>query len=787
MGGLLVLKHVSFPDNIHYEFAMQFLEKTNAAQLGVIPQASVLEIEVRNPTVGRLLQRIGTRRTVIFPYIGAKNHSWIITGETRHQLDHTLTQVNRFIVPAYAEYATSTHMPQLQPFKGDGNRLQQLGADLYPVGYYSWRSPVKHFDTILRHLDIWMKLEEECPSFPIELHPTYRSLRDIFDASFAAANWQEAEKSLQEMRRLHLITAENVAFLQVQLLAQQQRWDDIWKRSDIRYLTRMRTPRNIRSALLTAFHHSVLLPLEQQGQWEKAFQTFSHMRPTLGLLLTGRFGLAQSPVLQVYAYQAALERDTNTFTELSSSNTTKEVQECISQLAQLVDMGTIAENNSSSATCEANDSSPIDNARLALVNLDYDAAIHFTREIPQPTERALLFIQIAFQNGDIPLAEEALLSYWDLSLDKQVQLEAQYPFLQRWLKYLEEVTHNSQASILLSNTSAPPIIQDWLKWFDVAKEEPDNPELTTSLERLAVSIDERFWNLDKVQLLNDRLLSFIIEPQQTYRPYMKVVLQKLVDLFLSNEAFPRHEEVYQELYETLYTGFLEQETVNITVGYTLLRLAEALLGCRPKNRDHICNHFINWCKTPIPALEHWALEVCDLLAEYGLLPGLLTTWYREWITCLLDLPGSRERVTLETWLIFGRWIQPGNDLLNRLEQALAIAASNDNENPIANLPDGYRIGIFSLRQSSTERAKQMLLARNKGLDIRICLEKDLNAQAKAIAQNSDLVVIVTTCMSHALTYGIGPYLKKEPVYPPSSGSTSLVRTIEGYVQQYRRA
>lgn len=119
-------------------------------------------------------------------------------------------------------------------------------------------------------------------------------------------------------------------------------------------------------------------------------------------------------------------------------------------------------------------------------------------------------------------------------------------------------------------------------------------------------------------------------------------------------------------------------------------------------------------------------------------------------------------------------------------QAVTVVTKKDIDNPVANLPDGYRISIFSLRESSTARAKQLLLERNKNLDIRISLEKDLNAQAKALAQNSDLVVIITTCISHALTYSIGPYLKKDPVYPLSSGSTSIIRAVEEHLRKMER-
>ncbi len=40
-----------------------------------------------------------------------------------------------------------------------------------------------------------------------------------------------------------------------------------------------------------------------------------------------------------------------------------------------------------------------------------------------------------------------------------------------------------------------------------------------------------------------------------------------------------------------------------------------------------------------------------------------------------------------------------------------------------------------------------------------------------------MVVIVTGCVKHALTYGIGPYLR-DPIYPASVGSTSILRAIE---------
>jgi len=774
---------VSFPESTHYDFAMQFLQRAKTNLFGIKPRAHHLEIETNNLVIGQVLQRISETRPVVFPYLGNKFHTWIITGKTRRELDRTLNRVSRFVVPTYAEFATSTRLPQLKAFKKDGNTLEQLGVALYPVGYYIWHSRVEYFDIILRHLDMWMSLEEESPSFQVEPHPTYRSLHNVFDAVLAAGNWQEAEQCLREMQQSQLITADNLAFLQVHLMAQQQRWLDIWRRPDFANLARMRMPRAVRAALLTAFHYSVILPLEQQEQWAEALDAFKQTRSELGLLLTGRFGLTQTPVIQVYAYQAALERDRDSLAQLSSVSTTQAARVCIEQLRQIMGVTTLDIPAIASSTSIG--ISPLRQARMALADLDYDSAVRFANEVTQPVEKAILLMQVAFHSSDIPVAEEALLSYWELPSEERSRLEGLYSFLRPYLMYLLEITnYKSPGSIALA--APPPSIQNWLDWFDLAEADPDNPELMASLDRLAVGTDDRYWNQEKIKILSDKLLGFIVGPRTSSRPYAKIAIQRLVDFFLQDADFPREEDAYGDLYETLYVSLLEKEAINQTTGFALLRLAEAILSRSPMQRDRLYENLIEWCKTPIPALENWVLEAFDLLAEYGLAPGLLATWYRDWVSHLLNLPSSRERANLETWLIFGQWIQPGPDLLNQLMRALAVVTERDIDNPVANLPDGYRISIFSLRESSTARAKQLLLERNKNLDIRICLEKDLNAQAKALAQNSDLVVIVTSCISHALTYSIGPYLKKNPVYPPSSGSTSIIRAVEEHLRKTQR-
>jgi hypothetical protein len=228
---------------------------------------------------------------------------------------------------------------------------------------------------------------------------------------------------------------------------------------------------------------------------------------------------------------------------------------------------------------------------------------------------------------------------------------------------------------------------------------------------------------------------------------------------------------------------LEQKEINLSNGLILLQLVDALLRHNPARSMELFPHIAEWLRTPIAALESVALDALELFAEYGITSTLLATWYRTWVSHLLTLPTHRDTLCLTCWLLFGTWIQPGDDLLRDLERALETATAQAPEDPVSKLPVDYRIAIFSFDAAGAKRASDLLLMRNAHLKIDICTEKDLNELAKALARNANLVVIVTTCISHALTYGISPYLATSPVYPMSRGSTSIVRAIEDHLRK----
>jgi len=750
-----------FTNQLQYDFAVQFLNQLQRCAFKVQLEPAQRSAEVENPIVADLLARVDTsdlscpQGATVLLYSTPKRDYWMIVGKSQRDLSQTLSRVSKFVIPSYAEF--SGGFPQLQRFEPSKNRLHQLGSQLYPNGYYKWQSPVEYRQTILERLKLWLVLCAKQWPLPSKEKYSYRDLYALFESALAGANWPEAEEVLRQMRQLHLSTAENLKFLRIQLWAQQQQWQTIWQDDDFELLVRLRKiPRGVRAAMLTAFHHTQLLALEQEKAWEKARAVFRESRGRLGTLLTARLGITQAPVVRVFAYQALFEGDRIGVSQLLALDVDSETAHCLEALENLLPPLPPPPEPAIS---------PLEQAHNALHQHAYDVAIRFANQIERPQEKTLLLIEVAFHSHDLNTATKALSLYDSLSAAEQSALHQKQWRVDRYLESLKQ-------------TTASATINPWLKWFEEVEADANESQLSAAAERLERQTDEWSWSAEDVERLYEKLLNLVTDEPLMARPYAKRVLQHLTAHFINDNQFPREDESYNDLYDLLLETLLAEKKVNETNSGMVLRLTEAILRHSPDKCDDFRQALQTWFEKPIPALENHVLEAFELLAEYGLEGWQLGNWYRTWLLHLLNLPTARSRVALEVWLDFGKWNQTGEKLLNKLERQLAALLEQESQTPIATLPAGYRIGIFTLRASSAERAKQLLLKRNPELDIRISLEKAMNSQVKSIAQNSDMAVVVTTCISHAITYGITPYLQNDPVYPASSGSTSIIRAIE---------
>jgi hypothetical protein len=728
-------------------------------------------ITVSHGTLGRLLERIQSRQAVLLPHLDrAKGEAtWMLTAPTLYQLAQARVHIQHLLVPAYAVFHK-----KVPTFQGR-NDLQRMGALLYPYGYYLLRSRLEYSAHIFRLLDLWMQLEEERPA-PREVleQPTYGALYERFQLTLAAAQWDEAELFRREMQRRNLTSAENLHFLEIEWLARQQRWHDIWRSDDFVALARAPLPRAVRAALLSAFHRVQLFPQEQQGNWQGALETFARHVPRLGLLLTSRLGLSHGPVVQVFAYRAARDHDRAELQELRAASHDPAAHACIEQLLHLcIDRPPVP--------TQAEPASALHLARAALEEENYDLAVHYAQQVEETETRLVLLLRLAFYTCDKSLAEDTLLAYWDLPDARQADILQRYRFLPSLYADLLEMVSPEQSEQDTRDAHRGSI-KTWIAWFQRLFKQPDDPELLPALTNLAQTSDDRFWQPERVSELNDLFLELVVNDRLVVLPCVREACRKLIPFFLNDPAFPSADRIYQDLYDAFYTALLaRQAREELSSAFLLLRLADALLGAAPGKCETLLTNLRQWSAAPMARTELWALEAFELLMDSGLVPEQLAPWGREWLVWLLTYA---EHAQWSAWLLLSRMIQPGEDLVRQLEHRLKSSA----EQFAADVPGmssaGYQIGIYSLRTGAALRAQDLLLTRYPHIEVRICSDEVLTDRAQTLARGADLVVLVTTAMKHALSAGIGPLLDAQKVvYPQSSGSSSILRAVEEYARK----
>ena len=131
---------------------------------------------------------------------------------------------------------------------------------------------------------------------------------------------------------------------------------------------------------------------------------------------------------------------------------------------------------------------------------------------------------------------------------------------------------------------------------------------------------------------------------------------------------------------------------------------------------------------------------------------------------------------LSVWVSFAHWMQT-DDLATRLGERIAELRGQDVD-PLTILPEKTQIAIFTFDAVAAKRTEKLMLERNAGLDVRICTEKSNNKQVESLARRSDYVILVTTCISHAIWYAVEPLATNRLVLPRSRGASSILQALE---------
>lgn len=747
-----------------------FLSHLFAGANGQVWQVSVRQGEVEcldsDPLLAAMIERGSEGKSFIVPFWSkaAGTDRWMLTGEDRFALERAAIRVGRALVPSFATFPASDRVASLNPFRPGENHIQTAGAVLFPHGYYVFISPVNRRHQVRERLLRWIALEDEQPAPRDETPPTYAHLVQRFEAATAASQWGDADTVLQALEQFNLCTADNFRFLQMILLARQGRWSEIWLADDRPRVCALRMPRAVRAAMLQSFHATILASTEREEGARAALARYQSERDSARELLTGRFGLTLPPVLMTFGYEAAHVRDRQMLEEL---------QEHADEPARLL-LQALAELLPVTGGTQGTSTDAVNRVRVALELDDLDAALVAADDILDAVQRLVARVEVAARSADAPLCVEVLGEWQRADTAVTGGLLVAYPSLPSQIHLVAQTAGQRVSPV--AKPSRWHSVRTWLDWFEQAAGSPIDADAHAALDQVEGSFELAFSDAWAAALA-DAILTVGTDDVRRQRPVVREAARRLAQEVVAETAFPRDGFGACELYEAVVTQLLETGEHNDDQSLLLLGLIEAILDRQPTRVQVFAQSLCDWFSQPAPALEHRALDAFELATDFGVAPYVLTATVRAWVADLLLRPISWNTIHMALWQQLVAWTRAGEDLEHQLDRRLAEERAGGDIDPIAQLPAGFHIGIFTLRPASAEHARAQLLERNSSLRVSICDAKVLTEEAKDLARSASMPVVVTRSVTHALTDGIRPFLAHDPVYPPASGVSGIVVAV----------
>lgn len=717
-----------------------------------------------------MIERLYDDKPAVLPFKnGSKGLFWFLFTHQDSLLKKHASEINEFLFPYYA-------IPV-----GDGKKqyfnsqkeMAKLGSELFPDGYFGYKSNLQNEKTIWNMLSLWRRLDERRPEISYdELEVNAFTLRSRFHQAIALQNWEEAKENLIELQQGRYLNDENYKFLTIRWLSAQGKWKRIWESDDFELLAGLgNLPNQVHIALLRAFYQMILSKTDIVEQFDRTMEVFEKYRGRLKTLLRSQLGLDEDLALRVFAYESAYkgqEEKLKRYLEKTENSLTRDIIEFLLEYVKT--------KREVEQSLDFPNLSNFELAQQRFSNQEYEDAFILLVECELSVEKVRLLAGIAMMQETEETCSTALEHYNNLSEHEQLQLK-QEPQSKGWIVYLLNRQKGNNEPIITKVPNVKAKKLNWNYWFNSFLEGNDFDCLEEDLTIMDVQQGNIVWSISSLSKLSDIIATIGIESlSSSQKTLLQTALPMFITELLQDERFPNEKatELYEYTKEILCIHGKRNEN---NTGF-LLRLTEGLLLLDITNVNMYWNQVESWFNMiPTNKISSYVLESLELFKEYGHTDESLRQVWTNWCGALLDRMDTP--TVINSWLELGRMISADSLIINTLTEKLS---SNKVKDPLDAL-QSMRITIYSLREKPAYRAAKRITLRNSNLKVRICTDSKLTTEAKSYARNSDLVILVTTCMSHALTYGILPFIEDNLVYARSSGETGIIEALEKYARK----
>lgn len=315
----------------------------------------------------------------------------------------------------------------------------------------------------------------------------------------------------------------------------------------------------------------------------------------------------------------------------------------------------------------------------------------------------------------------------------------------------------------------------WCDWL----ERISDPEYTRAFEVARKGVFE--WPVEEVgdPVIATTLAEALADgiDDDVSRARLTQALPLIVTWLQRDEAFPRVS--LRPVYETVLTLFAMGEARDRGIMASATIVGEALLAIGNSVPDY--QKLLNSLSTLVSegtgtSNLYLVLELIEALLRHPCPDPLAREAF--WLTALAVVEPLRSRldpaqlVSLATLAELLGW--PDSPFVDN-----STIASGELTSKLANL----RIGIYSLTESAARQAASVLIRLEPSAKVQISSDQVGSAKLKALAINSDVLVITSLSATHAATDFIRANRPSDkPIcWAPGRGFTSIVRVIEEFL------
>ena len=677
---------------------------------------------------------------------------WYAITFSEAQSEELREHLSAFVGPAGSDYSGMRAELDLSDSAESSLAKWVGGSRVYKFSVLPGRQKVVR--TALNRLQTVWRLSPSVEM--VAIRTTEGILREFF---LALVNQDElgAIKWHQDLRVGGRLSAENLVFLEIERLGAFERWHELAAMPQMAFLLVMQRPRNITALLIEALWRTELEDRAITGSVEEVAAYFqANFYPRYHSLLRVRGVLSRVPVILTFLLSAVtanpprLEQIQPLLDALPTCSQ-RSIAEAIAALAY-IPTATLPKHQT-----------PLELAREAFDNDDYDTAWLHLQSIPAEVESCALMLECAYEIQTKVAAEAVNECMAALSPEFMNLVLNSHRRRRAW----------DDLKKMIESDNSP---SDWEAWFDRNDSCPQWPQLL-STARDAHSewqISNYLSNPNRVRLLADRLLS---DRSKAAKSTLQLAFPHLLGYFLPNGiGAPVFLPLYKDM--LLLLGLSDGLSSEDWISTQTLLIAILDSGCDGKSYEDTVNVLKEmWESFGSPTRFDWALDTLDLLAAYpGTQPKARDSLFD---SVLASFSKNHRRVSQNHWEIF-KWL--ANDLqrdddYNAIRPTTELAVPSEKES--TNLK-GKVVAIYTLTESAGARAQEIIEKLFDGVKVKLSHDLGGSDRLKSLAREADYFIVATRSAKHAATEFLKdsrPRDKSHLIYPSGKGSSSIVSSL----------